>query len=206
MYLYPLYVRRHTPLFKSYHQDQDAKVEFYRLGRDILGENAYIQESMRMFRRTSLNKEQGPAYCCQEDGMVGIGCGARSYTRQIHYSSEYAAHPEQISNLINRYIQTTDFQLIHHGIFLDPDEQRRRYIIKSLLRCKGLNRHDYRAQFQSDPVEDYSILKDLEQQGLIVIESQTACLAPQGLEFSDAIGPALYSPAVRKRMESFAWR
>ena len=35
-------------------------------------------------------RRTAPVYCCQNDGMIGLGCGARSYTRALHYSCDYA--------------------------------------------------------------------------------------------------------------------
>jgi oxygen-independent coproporphyrinogen-3 oxidase len=47
-------------------------------------ENDSHQISMRLFRAAHAPNQNGPIYCCQEDGMVGLGCCARSYTRALH--------------------------------------------------------------------------------------------------------------------------
>ena len=49
----------------------------------------YRQLSMRQFRRADVAGPEAD-YCCQDDGMVGLGCGARSYTPALHYSFDYA--------------------------------------------------------------------------------------------------------------------
>ena len=41
---------------------------------------------------------------------------------------------------------------------------------------------------------------------LAAVVDETLLLNERGLAYSDAIGPWLYSPEVRKRMESFPWR
>src|SRR5262249_29617194 len=90
LYLYPLYVRPLTGLGKRNRQSDDERLALYRAGRGILLRHGYRQLSMRMFRRQDAAQSPAPPYRCQEDGMVGLGCGARSYTRDIHYCSEYA--------------------------------------------------------------------------------------------------------------------
>ncbi len=49
------------------------------------------------------------SYCCQEDGMVGIGSGARSYTTDLHYSSEYAVG-RKVKSILSAYLEQTDEQ------------------------------------------------------------------------------------------------
>ena len=105
IYLYPLYVRELTGLEsvqqnKSSLDDQmgwDAqRLDAYRAARDYLYSSGYEQVSFRMFRRAASEKSEGPVYCCQSDGMVGLGCGARSYTRDLHYSYEYAVNSNAV--------------------------------------------------------------------------------------------------------------
>lgn len=36
--------------------------------------------------------------------MVGLGCGARSYTRGLHYSLDYAVGPKGIKGIIADYL------------------------------------------------------------------------------------------------------
>src|SRR5690606_29815681 len=86
LYLYPLYVRPLTGMDKLDKNWDDVRLQCYRTGRDFLLENDYRQVSMRMFRANN-TPENNTVYRCQEDGMLGLGCGARSYTREYHYSS-----------------------------------------------------------------------------------------------------------------------
>jgi oxygen-independent coproporphyrinogen-3 oxidase len=97
LYLYPLYVRAQTGLGKiAIRREEratigpDARPHLYEAARERLLARGYIQVSMRMFRAPHAPAEEGPAYCCQTDGMVGFGAGARSYTASLHYSSRYA--------------------------------------------------------------------------------------------------------------------
>ncbi|MBN1514846.1 MAG: STM4012 family radical SAM protein, partial [Phycisphaerae bacterium] len=163
VYLYPLYVRPMTGLWKQRHQWDDQRMTAYRAARDLLRERDFEQLSMRMFRRSPAGDQAEPEYCCQRDGMIGLGCGARSYTRSLHYATEYAVGRAGVLGLIDAYIATSDaeFARVSHGIRLNRDEQVRRFVIKSLLRAPGIDRRLYREAFETDVLEDLPQLGEL---------------------------------------------
>ncbi|MCP4157736.1 MAG: coproporphyrinogen III oxidase family protein, partial [bacterium] len=104
IYLYPLYIRPLTALNKQTAtrrksmQEADIRMELYKTGRDFLKNRGYRQLSMRHFVSTGYVQQQEKTdYSCQEDGMVGMGCGARSYTGGFHYSSFYAVSRKGIA-------------------------------------------------------------------------------------------------------------
>jgi oxygen-independent coproporphyrinogen-3 oxidase len=140
--------------------------------------------------------------------MVGLGCGARSYTRSWHYSREYAVGTRAIAGILSDYLRRTpaEFAVCDYGIRLNDDEQRRRLAILSLLQADGLDFAHYRRRFRSEPLDDLPQLAALVDGGLATIEGVRMQLTTVGLERCDAIGPWLYSPAVRRRMEEYAWR
>jgi oxygen-independent coproporphyrinogen-3 oxidase len=210
IYLYPLYVRPLTGLGRLGRAWDDWRLELYRAGRDLLLERGYEQVSMRMFRRgtQASGPLAGPVYCCQNDGMISLGCGARSYTRSLHYSREYAVGSRAIAGILADYLrrEPADFAACDYGIQLDADEQRRRHVILSLLQAAGLDLAEYRSRFAAEALADLPQLAALEQAALATIDDERIRLTPAGLERSDAIGPWLYSPAVRRRIEEYAWR
>lgn len=207
IYLYPLYVRRLTGLDKLGREPSDLRPELYRLGRDLLLANDYEQISMRLFRRKGVQAEgpAGPVYCCQEDGMVGLGAGARSYTNAVHYSTEYAVGRSGVQEIIRDFVERPRerFTMAEYGCVLSAEEQRRRYIIKSLLRRDGLNFGDYHATFLSHPLTDYPELNEIVECGLGQDCNRSLVLNSKGLEFSDTIGPWLFSSEMQSRMEDF---
>jgi len=205
LYLYPLYVRPLTLLGRRGEQcEEDKRLEFYRTGRELLLEAGYQQISMRLFRKGAAL--EGPVYCCQEDGMIGIGAGARSYASALHYSTEWAVSFASVKEIIRNYIATPQsrFRFAEHGIELSLAEQRRRYVVKSVLRREGLDLTAYRARFRSHAIEDFPELLELIEAGCL--EDADGCLlaTPLGFELSDAIGPWLYSNVVVERMNSYA--
>ncbi len=219
IYLYPLYVRPLTGLGRIESRDgksrfalrpepQDDRAALYRAGRDALLAAGYRQISMRMFRAPHAPDDgDAPAYCCQDDGMVGIGCGARSYTRALHYSSEYGVSRRSVAEILSHYLERSDaeFAGADYGFALDGDEQRRRYVIQSLLIRSGLDRAAYRLRFDADCLDDLPQLRALETHGLATIDAGRIAPTAEGLARADTLGPWLISPAVADRMRAYAF-
>jgi oxygen-independent coproporphyrinogen-3 oxidase len=208
VFLYPLYIRPLTGLGRSRRTWDDDRLALYRQGRDFLIEAGYRQYSMRMFRAAHAAADVGPVYCCQTDGMVGLGCGARSYTQAVHYSLPYGVRGAAVREIIAAYTQepSDNFRVARHGFILNGEEQRRRFIVQSLLQADGLSWVVYRRRFGTDLLTDYPELRELEMLGLALATSDTLTLTAAGLERSDVIGPWLYSSNVRERMEMHRWR
>ena len=212
LYLYPLYVRPLTGLGRARQKQDDIRLTCYREGRELLLAEGYEQVSMRMFQRiTPANRlrklpggPNGPVYCCQEDGMIGLGCGARSYTRGLHYALDYAVAPREIKAIIADYLDPdADFAVAAHGFLLDSGEQRRRYLLQSFLNVEGLDVSRYITRFGSDPADDFPGLRTFADLGLLEHEGGIWRPTATGLEWSDALGPWFFSEQVRKLMEEY---
>lgn len=199
LFLYPLYVRPLTGLGRSRKAWDDVRLACYREARDRLLDAGYRQVSMRMFRRADAPEQAGPAYCCQEDGMVGLGCGARSYTRGLHYSLDYAVGPKGIKAIVADYLarDAADFAAAGHGFELDADEQRRRFVVQSVLTADGLDAARYAARFGTDPADDFPDLRTFAELGLLEHDAGRWAPTAFGLERSDALGPWFFSDRVR---------
>lgn len=218
IFLYPLYVRQLTGLGKRGQRSGQAiehdelawdrqRLECYFTARESLLAAGYSQLSMRNFLR-SANQQSAPEYCCQTDGMIGLGCGARSYTRQLHYSGEYAVGVTAIKGILLNYIGQTaeSFGNVDYGFQLDRDEQQRRFLLMSLLQAAGFQRQLYTQRFGSDCLDDFPQLGKLEESGLLTISTDRLRLTVEGLAWTDAIGPWLYSPRVRQLSEDYQWQ
>ncbi len=205
LYLYPLYVRPVTGLGRAEKEWDDLRLDCYREARHLLLECGYEQVSMRMFSSKGAATNPGPVYCCQDDGMVGLGCGARSYTRGLHYSREFAVGAAHVRAILADYIARPGpaFRFADYGFSLSPEEQRRRYLIQSLLQVAGLSISQYRQRFGSDVMTDFAELGELESRGLAQRTSDRLQLTPAGLERSDIIGPWLYSSRVVELMNCY---
>lgn len=207
LYLYPLYVRPLTGLSRSVRVDaewDEQRLRLYRAGRDHLRARGYEQVSMRMFRRADTPVVSGGEdYACQTDGMIGLGCGARSYTSKLHYSFDYAVSAQEVRGIIDTYVATEDFGRAEVGFRLDADEQRRRHFLQSLLQAEGVDETAYVSRFGTRPEQDFAEqVARLRAGGYL--EPAALRLSPEGLAWSDGIGPMLFSPAVRAAMSAYA--
>ncbi|MCB1633730.1 MAG: STM4012 family radical SAM protein [Xanthomonadales bacterium] len=207
LYLYPLYVRQLTGLAKANRtRGLRNRTQLYHAGVARLRERGFVQSSMRLFRRTEGMLED--AFACQTIGTVGLGVGARSYTREVHYSEEYAVSRSASKAIIQAYNERmdADFASARFGFLLNLAERRRRFLLQSLLMWPGVDLAEYRAQFASDLGDDFPELASLVELGLAEDNGHCFALTEAGMASADAIGPWLYSADVRQRMGSYDWR
>ncbi|MCM2422575.1 STM4012 family radical SAM protein [Streptomyces sp. RKAG293] len=219
LYLYPLYVRPLTGLGRlSSGMGTDTadaetawdeqRLRLYRFGRDHLLAQGYEQVSMRMFRRRGAPATGGEDYACQTDGMIGLGCGARSYTSALHYSFDYAVGMSEIRGIIDDYTtrSTQQFAVAEFGRRMNGDEPRRRHLLQSLLQAGGMPVDDYRARFGTGPEQDFPVeLGRFAAAGWLdgTAAPERLRLSAEGLAHSDAVGPALFSDPVRALMAEY---
>lgn len=210
LYLYPLYVRPLTGLGRltatADRAWDEQRLRLYRHGRDHLLARGYEQVSMRMFRRADAPPQGADDYACQTDGMIGLGCGARSYTSSLHYSFDYAVEMREIRAIIDDYTATEDFTRARVGRWVDAGEARRRHLLQSLLQAQGMPTVEYEERFGASPFADFpDELGRFEALGWLDPTAPAGLLrlSPEGLAHSDALGPALFSPAVRAAMAAY---
>ncbi|WP_159887344.1 STM4012 family radical SAM protein [Paenibacillus puerhi] len=208
IFLYPLYTREHTivkPLDRLREHGDDPRLACYQAARDRLIAAGYVQSSMRRFARPApldTGKILLP-YGCQEEGMVGLGCGARSYTRGVHYASRYAVSKSATASIIADYVAAESHDTADYGIVLSLAEQKRRFVLKAILHCEGLELSAYRDRFGSEAAADHPELAQLLQAGLASVAEGIFRLNEEGLAYSDAIGDWLITPEIRRRMEGY---
>jgi oxygen-independent coproporphyrinogen-3 oxidase len=110
-----------------------------------------------------------------------------------------------VRDIIDRWITRTDadFAVADYGIRLDADEQRRRWLILSLLSDDGLARPAFRDRFGVDAVAAFPQLAELADRGFATCDDRKLALTEHGHAHADAIGPWLYSSHVRARMTEY---
>jgi oxygen-independent coproporphyrinogen-3 oxidase len=209
LYLYPLYVRPLTGMSKHNKAQERAalKLKMYEAARDLLLERGFTQNSMRMFRVKSAERADAPIYTCQVDGMIGLGCGSRSYTSGLHYSEEYAVGKDEVKEIILEYINRPEgsFDRAWYGFALNLDEQKRRFVILSLL-ADGVSFGYYSQRFSSSLLVDFPALEGLIGVGLAIQGVAKLSLTPQGIARADLIGARLFSDDVWRKMEEYEVR
>jgi oxygen-independent coproporphyrinogen III oxidase len=211
IFLYPLYVRALTGLARigSGTRDQaDKRLALYRAGRDRLLDRGYEQVSLRLFRRKDPHQRRHAAHHANTDGTLGLGCGARSETAALHYSSDYAVGRSSVRDIIADYLAKpqTSFGRAEFGVHLSDDDQRRRFLLLPLLASPGLSRAAYRDCFGADVLEDMPHLTTLAERELATLTTERIALTAAGYERADVIGPWLYSTDISARMRAYAWR
>ena len=135
--------------------------------------------------------------------MLGLGCGARSYTADLHSSTAYAVGARGVREILAAWLRRDDaaFDVADYGFRLDGEEKRRRFVILSLLAATcGLHRAAYRRRFGSEAFADLPELADLERHRLAATDGDRLVLTPAGVERSDTIGPWLHSARVTALM------
>lgn len=202
IYIYPLYVRALTSLARTNTCGSDYRLELYREARKYLLSAGYEQKSMRMFQLPNKGDNSAPVYCCQSDGMIGIGSGARSYTAALHYSGPYAVQRDRIRSIISHYTAKSaeDFATVSYGIKLDEDDQKRRFVIQSILQAEGMLLQDYELKFGAACMDEMTDLSHLLQADLLRVAQGRLQLTERGMERSDEIGVHLYSRRVSDLM------
>jgi oxygen-independent coproporphyrinogen-3 oxidase len=137
--------------------------------------------------------------------MIGLGCGARSYTQQLHYETRFATTQAGIRAILREWIVLSDEELAQatHGIRLSGDEQQRRFLILSLLQAEGLSVKEFDERFPGVVIDDIPELAELIERGWLVRMADRYVLTPAGMQHSDVVGPLLYSPSVRDRLRAF---
>ncbi|QOH62485.1 STM4012 family radical SAM protein [Paenibacillus polymyxa] len=205
IFLYPLYIRENTILKPGYTGlDHDIRLSLYEVARERLKQAGYVQYSMRRFAKNegTSSKELLP-YSCQEESMAGLGCGARSYTRDVHYASRYGVSTAATRSIIADYVAAERHDLADYGFILNADERKRRFILKALLHREGLELCAYAERFGVSLEDDFTGMSLLLESGMAVVEEGTLRLTEEGMAYSDAIGDWMISTSVRERMEGY---
>ncbi|WP_369016093.1 STM4012 family radical SAM protein [Armatimonas sp.] len=197
IYLYPLYVRPLTGLDGKAQTSPDALL-LYRQARERLLSAGYEQVSLRFFRR--IGAASHPSSDAIGGSLIGLGCGARSYTQSLHYSSEFAVGRAGIRSILAGYLERTEaaFALADYGVWLSDEEQWRRHVVYGLLQqAEGVD---------ARVLEKLPQLTELIERSLAVCENGALRLTPSGWERADVLGPWLTSAAMRAQMETFSLR
>ncbi|WP_405016092.1 STM4012 family radical SAM protein [Kitasatospora sp. NBC_00070] len=219
IYLYPLYVRPLTGLMARHDKDgrlwDEQRLRLYRYGRDHLLAAGYRQTSMRVFQRigtaaVELSDLAGISEYNQQAGMVGLGVGARSFTTDLHYTTDYAVAVPEVRRIIDDYIATPteEFRRAQWAFRMDQDERRRMFVLQALLEWSGLRTDAYRRRFGTRPEADFPAeFATLAERGWLAGGAgESLLLTAEGMAWADAIGPLFFSARVNDAMNSYQER
>jgi oxygen-independent coproporphyrinogen-3 oxidase len=213
LFLYPLYVRPLTGLDRNTDRPPSPTpaqmAALYDVALEQLAAAGFRQVTMRQFRRIGRvpGQESEDEYTCQSDGTVGLGAGARSYTRRLHYSTPWKMVARNIRRVVGDYcadLESGQFQ-VRHGFELDDDEQQRRFTILSLL-YDGLRWRDFSATFQQDARTRFAAeWEALSCEDCVTLDATAVRLTARGLRHADIVGQLFFSSRVRHLVNSFEY-
>lgn len=198
MFVYPLYIKKGTFLAERATVHPENVYEMYRELRDFLKTKGYKQLSMRRFVKNPDNQNRGS---CGYENTISIGCGGRSYIEDLHFSTPFSVGQRGCMDILRQYMGKREFLEVTHGYLLSEEEMRRRYVIKNILFCCGIDKKEYRSRFDSEPERDYPLLTEWIRDDLAVADSSKIRLTERGISLSDFLGPKLISEEVREKME-----
>jgi oxygen-independent coproporphyrinogen-3 oxidase len=170
----------------------------------------FRQLTMRQFRRdpeASAPEDKDFEYRCQRDGMVGLGAGARSYTRRLHYSTPWRMVARNIRSVVETYCDAMrrGDTAVSHGFELDADEQRRRFVIQTLL-YDGLDLVEFAAAFGVDACACFAGEWDaLVAERCVNIGTERIALTARGIRHADVVGQLFFSDRVRCLADAYEY-
>lgn len=213
LFVYPLYVKPETMLYKKGVKRSRDAFAMHRHVRDFLTEAGYQPHSMRRFVKLDHKGSfagngvdaglQLPESLCGFGNTISVGCGGRSYIGNLHFCTPYAVRQGHCEEIIKDYLEREDYLTVTHGFILPLEEQKRRYVIKHILFGRGINRYDYRKYFSEDAEHTFPALREWEQLGYITMGEEFITLTEEGFALSDYLGPQLISAEVRAKSEEF---
>jgi oxygen-independent coproporphyrinogen-3 oxidase len=139
--------------------------------------------------------------------MVGLGAGARSYTAALHYSTPWRMVARNIRGVIDDYVARMNEgdTRASHGIALDDDERRRRFVIQSLL-FDGLDPGAFREAFAADAREAFAEeWEALLAEGCVHDDASAIRLTPRGVRHADVVGQLFFSERVVRLMAEYEY-
>lgn len=200
LFVYPLYVKEGTQLYKEGIKRGENTADLYQSAATYLKENGYLQQSMRRFVRNKKSRLE-PKNLCGFGNTLSIGCGGRSYLGNLHFCTPYAVGQEQCSEGLRAYMEQEDFLTVTHGYILSEDEQKRRYAVKHLLFGKGIDRADYKAHFGEEVQKDFPMIDVWCQEGYAIVNDMYVTFTERGIALSDYLGAQFISAEVAEKME-----
>lgn len=200
IFLYPLYIKHGVKLLEEQNvPDPEHTYRLYQCGVKVLKAHGYIQDSMRRFTR----QEQRGFTECGLKSSLALGCGGRSYLGPLHVCTPYKITRCSAVEELRDFIQTKDHTIVKHGIILNEEEQRRRYVIRHAFTRQGISLLAYKKNFGRELFEEFKLFAEWMEKGYFGKEGDRIVLTETGIGLSDLLGPQLISKEIRARME--AW-
>lgn len=196
IFIYPLYIREDTGLYDKMKPNESLQYELYQLAVEELIQLGYKQTSMRRF--VKLLSNENPS--CGFEQMISFGCGGRSYIGDLHFCEPYTSNISESKKILGAYNSKQNYFSGLKGYVLDKEEHQRRYIIKNLGFYKGIDLLEYQNIFEETLVNQYPMINQLLEEGMVSMDDKTCKLTKLGMGNSDMILSLFISEEVKEKM------
>lgn len=173
------------------------KYQLFDVFYDYLTNNGYDCEShVKFIKKNQHSTHQQKIYEYQGTPTLGLGCGARSYNEQVHYTTAYTKNGLIARKFIDEYIEKDYKDLQLYGFEMNGDENKRRTMIYAFFMGK-LDRKIYFDKYGTDALQDFPVeLGALLQNDLIEIKDNEISLTRKGRKYTDLVGSIFWSERV----------
>ncbi|MFA5508293.1 MAG: coproporphyrinogen-III oxidase family protein [Vulcanimicrobiota bacterium] len=173
----------------------------YELGRRYFLEAGYNQDSHDRYTLHPTSGFLQGDYNIQGLSLIGLGAGARSYSRDLHFRNTYASLNGRKALLEYMANVSEGLHSVESGVRLDLDEQSRQYAIGHI---QALDGEEFQRRFELRVEEKFpELYKEMLELKLVVQDNQLWRLTPKGLLFRDLLGRQMFSPRARALEEAY---
>lgn len=176
----------------------------YELGRRLFLDAGYRQDSHDRYTLHPINGFLQGDYNIRGMSLVGLGAGARSYSKTLHFRNVYTTLNGRKALEIYMDRVNSGLPAVETGVALDQEELMRQYAIGHIL---SLNLDDFEARFgvsyKVKFAEYYREVLDLD---LAYQDGSLLRLTPRGVLFRDLLGRRLFSPKAQVLEEAYRAR
>jgi oxygen-independent coproporphyrinogen-3 oxidase len=172
----------------------------YDIADEILREAGYRRENHVRWVRDNGGYLQKVNHWAMRN-VLGLGAGARSYLWDIDLRNGYSVRSRE--RPLRNYVRSIGEGMMPatDGYVMTNDERARKAAVLNLV---SLDRAWYRSLIGDDPLARFPAEFDtLSNLGLCVIDPDRVALTDDGVKYRDLIVQALFSPAVRERLDEF---
>jgi oxygen-independent coproporphyrinogen-3 oxidase len=176
----------------------------YNLGRELFMAAGYRQDSHDRYTLHPINGFLQGDHNIQGMSLLGLGGGARSYSRELHYRNTYDSRNGRTALL--EYMRNIEAgrHSVESGVFLTGDERARQYAIGH-MRC--LDDRKYKELFGLGVEEKFpELYAEMFRLELVERDGPILRLTQEGLLFRDLLGRHMFSPEAKRLEDAYRSR
>lgn len=190
--------KKHPDLFTT-----KEKYELFEVFHDFLSNNGYDCEShVKFIRQNQHSTHQQKIYEYQGTPTLGLGCGARSYNEEYHYTTPYTKSGVVARKFIDEYVEQPYGDLNKFGVKMTVEENKRRTIVYAFF-MGVLDKEGYFNKYGTNVYEEFKVEFDaLAENNLVIIDEKQISLTKKGRVYTDLVGSIFWSNEVNALFKS----